>query len=63
MLIRINGIHAGKGQQKGRINRPFFIFTPPGRENNQRLRKTMRPLLRSYGVSSTVTLSPVRMRM
>src|SRR6516164_1539185 len=29
----------------------------------QRPRKMMRPLLRSYGVNSTVTVSPVRMRM
>lgn len=40
------------------------MLAPAAREKAyQRLRKTMRPLLRSYGVSSTVTLSPVRMRM
>ena len=42
---------------------PAFSIWRVKRENDQRLRKTMRPLLRSYGVSSTVTLSPVRMRM
>ena len=39
-----------------------FIFNPSNLVSYF-ARKTMRPRLKSYGVSSTVTLSPGRMRM